>query len=421
MILLIHPKTELLLAENLPMSLPALINRLDLPVTGKFHNEWAAADVKAARVVIMDVHWYLSLKSAISLSRRIKAINPNCRIIAGGISASLFSRQLLRDSRIDYIIRGDGEIPLARLVRAILDRGTPPDVPNVISRELVSPQAYALTVADMDASNYRDLSFFPTLEARVLRYHEIYTTPVTLPTFPYLVVFRGCPMDCPACCGSIPMQKRLFNREPVVRSPERVHEDLAAWSRDSRIKFVNAFHDFLTTMPAAYSERVFSERYNLHLSYDFFGLPTREQLQLLLSSFIGGKLHFCLAQKHSTTHDVVDIALLIERIRQAQAAQRYEVVLTYVRRFLSDDKYLKAFHTVVRETGVSPCQIDYWWEDFPIPDADGLGTEEAYRRCLSWSRKYFFMNTIFRSGVQVYRVAPSVAKSLSHWYFSRMS
>ncbi len=421
MILFIHPKTELLLAENLPMSLPALIHRLDLPVTGRFHNEWTAADVKAAPIVIMDVHWYLSLKSAISLSRRIKAINPDCCLIAGGISAGLFSRQLLRDSCIDYIIRGDGEIPLARLVRAILDGSAPEQVPNIAARDFVSPHAYALTAADMDASNYRDLSFFPTLEARVLRYHEIYTTPVTLPTFPYLVVFRGCPLSCPACCGSIAMQRRLFNREPVVRSAEKVREDLAAWSRDPRIKFVNAFHDFLTIMPAAYSERVFSERYQLHLSYDFFGLPTHERLQLLLDSFVGGKLHFCLAQKHSATHDVVDIFRLIERIRQAQAAGRYEVVLTYVKRFLSDEKYRKAFRTVVRETGVAPCQIDYWWEDFPIPDADGLGTEAAYRQCLSWSRKYFLMNAIFRSGVQVYRVAPSVAKSLSHWYFSRVS
>ena len=418
MILFIHPKTELLLSENLPMSLPALINRLDRPVVGKFHNEWTPADVKAARVVVMDVHWYLSLKSAIRLSYSLKKINPDCRIIAGGISASLFARQLLRDSRIDYIIRGDGEVPLRLLVDAIIN-GTPlADIPNVVSRDFVSQQTYALTSSDMDASNYRDISFFPTLERRVLRYHDIYSTPVTFPTFPYLVVFRGCPLDCPSCCGSIEMQRRLFNRGFVLRSAERVKDDLAVWSENPRIKFVNVFHDFLTAIPPAYSQQVLSQQYGLHVSYDFFDLPTQEQLELLLDSFRGGKIHFCLAEKHSATREPVDTSQLIRRIRQAQASGRYEVVLTYVKRYLSGEQYGKAFQAVVKETRVSPCQVDYWWEDFPVPDEQGTGGEEGYRECLSWSHKYFFMNAMFRSGVQAYRYAPSLTKSLSHWFFS---
>ncbi len=418
MILFIHPKTELLLRENLPMSLPALINRLGQPVAGRFHNEWTTGDVKAARIVVMDVHWYLSLKSAIQLSHKLKQINPDCRIIAGGISASLFSSQLLRDSRIDYIIRGDGEIPLKLLVDAILNDGALSEVPNVVSRDFISPRTYALTAADMDASNYRDLSFFPALERRVLRYHGIYLTPVTFPTFPYLVVLRGCPLDCPSCCGSRKMQRRLFHRDFVLRSAEKVREDLIAWSEDSRIKFANVFHDFLTAVRPEYAENVLSERYNLHVSYDFFDLPTKEQLALLLGAFCGGKIHFCLAQRHSATRELVDISHLIERIRQAQSTGKYEVVLTYVRRHLSDGEYGKAFQAVVRETHVSPCQIDYWWEDFPVPDELGTSSEASYQECLSWSHKYFLMNAIFRSGILAYRLAPSLTKSIAHWYFS---
>jgi len=418
MILFIHPKTELLLRENLPMSLPALINRLGRPVAGRFHDEWTPAEVRAARIVVMDVHWYLSLKSAIRLSRQVKAINPACRIIAGGISAGLFARQLLRDSRIDYIIRGDGEIPLALLVEAIENGASPEEVPNVVSRDFVSPQTYALTSSDMDESNYRDISFFPSLERRVLAYHDCYTTPVTLPTFPYLVVFRGCPLDCPACCGSLAMQRRLFGRGSVRRSPEKVREDLLAWSENPRIRFVNAFHDFLTSAPLAYSAAVLAERYRVHISYDFFDLPTQEQLELLLQAFQGGKIHFCLAEMHSATRTPVDPAALIGRIRQARSSGRYEVVLTYVKRYLADERYARAFRAVVSETKISPCQVDYWWEDFPLPDEKGVGSEESYRQCLAWSDKYLLMNTLFRAGVLAYRYAPSAVKRLSHWYFS---
>jgi hypothetical protein len=422
MILFIHPKTELLLRENLPMSLPAVISRLDMPVRGRFHDEWTRADVKAARAIVMDVHWYLSLKSAIRLSHELKAISPACPIIIGGISASLFSRQLLRDSRIDYIVTGDGEIPLKRLLDALLGGASLDAVPNLVSRDGVASSTYALSATDMDRSNYRDISFFPRLQERVLRYHRMYTTPVTLPTFPYLVVFRGCPLECPACCGAPEMQRRLFHRGPVRRSAEKVQEDLAFWSRDPRLRFVNVFHDFLTTAPPAYSERVLSESYDLFVSYDLFDLPTEEQLNLLLGAFRGGKLHFSLAQKHSATRQPLDTAGLIARIKQAQSSsRRYEAVLTYVKRYLADERYATAFRSVLAATNVSPCQIDYWWEDFPVPDPAGVAGEESYRQCLSWSRKYFFMNAVFRSGVQVYRVAPTLAKSVSHWYFSRVS
>ncbi len=214
------------------------------------------------------------------------------------------------------------------------------------------------------------------------------------------------------------MQRRLFKRGFVLRSAERVKEDLMAWSENPRLKFVNVFHDFLTAIPPAYSEQVLSQQYKLHLSYDFFDLPTKEQLEILLGSFLGGKIHFCLAEKHSATREPVDISRLIQRIWQAQSSGKYEVVLTYVKRFLSDGEYGKAFHSVVKETKVSPCQVDYWWEDFPVPDEQGVGSEESYRACLSWEHKYSYMNALFRSGVLAYRYAPSLTKSLSHWYFS---
>ncbi len=214
------------------------------------------------------------------------------------------------------------------------------------------------------------------------------------------------------------MQRRLFKRDFVLRSADKVKEDLVAWSENSRIKFVNVFHDFLTAVEPEYSERALSEHYRLHVSYDLFNLPTKEQLDLLLGAFRGGKIHFCLAQGHSATRELVDISSLIQRIRQAQSSGAYETVLTYVRRHLAYGEYRRAFQAVTRETRVSPCQIDYWWEDFPVPDEQGMSGESSYRQCLSWKHKYFLMNTVFRSGILAYQAAPTLTKSISHWYFS---
>lgn len=420
MILFIHPKTDMQLKPILPMSLPALIHRLDAPVIGRFHDEWTADEVRRAAIVLMDVHWYLSLQSAIALSHRLKAINPNLRIIAGGLSASLFAKPLLRDSRIDYIIKGDAEAPLSHLVNALLngDETAVSRTPNLISRDYVSPEQYSLMREDLDALNFRDIAFFPSLERQVYHYHRIYKEGVTIPIFPYLMVYRGCPLECPACCGALTPQSRLFGRSWVLRSAEKVREDLQVWSADPRIRFVNVFHDFVSILPMAYTQQILSEKYALDVSYEFFDVPTEEQLALFLDAFSGGKLLFALGRYHNATHHTVDEAALIQRIRQVQAVKRYTPVLGYVQQFRQDPHYEAELNSVRRATRTATYKVDFWWEDYPVPDAQGEGSEADYRRTLSWTHKFWLMNTLYRIGIGVYRLSPSFAKTISHWLFS---
>lgn len=416
MILFIHPQTEMLLPEILPLSLPALVHRLEQPVVGRFHDEWTPAEVRRARIILMDVHWYLSLRSAIRLSHELKQINPKVAIIAGGLSASIFASQLLRDSRIDYIIRGDAELPLKLLVEAILQNAPVETIPNLVARDFISPITYVLTSDDLDRDNFRDLSFFPSLEQRIRAYHCGYRGGVTIPVYPYLMVFRGCPLPCPLCSGSVAMQQQLFGRGWVLRSPARVQADLAAWSGDPHLRFVNIFHDFVTTQPPAYTATVLSEQYDLDLSYEFFGLPTAEQLALLLAAFRGGKLLFCLDQQHNTIPRIANVAQLIQRIQQAQADGRYQVVLGYVRRFLAHPEYRAAFNAVRRETRVATYRADFWWDDFPLP---GMQDSEAdYCRFLARHNPFSGMNRAYRLGLWLYRMWPALARSLAHRWFS---
>lgn len=171
MILYIHPKTDMTLKEIIPMSLPALINRLrtKTDVIGRFHDEWSEEEVRQASLVLFDIHWYFSVRSALKLSYKIKAINPKVPIAAGGVWATLFAPQILRDSAIDYIIRGDGELPLAKLAEAVIGGGSIEHVPNLMTRDHQSNEWYALTEDDLNAGNYRDISWFPSLQRRTER------------------------------------------------------------------------------------------------------------------------------------------------------------------------------------------------------------------------------------------------------------
>ena len=111
MIFYVHPKTTMSRQCIMPFSIPALVNRLNYPVQGKFPDELTDEDIKNARIIFIDIHWYLSLYGAKILVERIKTINPSCFVIAGGITASEYPRAIIDNFGVDFVIRGDGEIP----------------------------------------------------------------------------------------------------------------------------------------------------------------------------------------------------------------------------------------------------------------------------------------------------------------------
>ncbi len=415
-VLYIHPRTNMFVPEILPLSLPALINRLPVQCAGRFYNEWTDAEIKRARIIIMDVHWYLGLASAIKMAHRFKLINPEIKLIVGGLTASIFAKQLLRDTPIDYVISGDAEIPLFMLVSNLLEEKPVTSIPNLTGRDFISTAKYSLTTADLDENNFVDISFFPTYKRKVLAYHQMYDmkAPITLAIYPYLVVFRGCPLSCPICSGSTEMQQKLMGRNWVLRSAEKVQTDLAIFSQDNRLKFVNIFHDFVTMLPLDYTRKVLSERYLLNISYEFFDQPTEESLALLLNAFKGGKLQFVLDAYHTTTAQVTNHRNLSARIRQAQTHGGYKVVLSYIRRFLRQPEYQSTLRAVRRATGVALHCADSWWDTFPMPDAG----EAEYQYFIRAANRYSGLNLTFRAGLAGYRWWPCLFQAASHWLWS---
>ena len=420
MILFIHPRTEMTLKEILPMSLPALVNRLRerWDVIGRFHDEWTPDEVKRASLVLFDIHWYLSIPSANRLSHRLKSLNPSVRIAAGGASASVFAPQILRDSAIDYIIRGDAEVPLTLLAEEILENGgrNVERVPNLMTREFESPNWYCLTPDDMNSNNYRDISWFPSLKARTERLHRgsrgrVYSI------HPFLSVYRGCPLPCNFCLGSNDRQRKVFRRDWVVRAPEKVREDLIAFSDDANMRFVSVYHDFLTIVPESYAATALDRTYDLDIRIELFRTPTEGQLDLLLRSFKGGKICFSLDQMHATSPALPDISGLIARIRQVQASGRFEAWVSYVAGLVRHDAaYAEAYHRVERETRAPMDRVDAWWDLNPKPDDRGFASEEEYQEACQSANRYRFFNMLFRGSVMAYRHFPKTTAALLRLY-----
>lgn len=414
MILYIHPKTGTLLKEILPLSVPALVARLPEPVLGRFHDEWSPSEVARAKIILMDVHWHMSLRSAKELAARFKRINPDVMIIVGGISATTLCRSILRDTLIDYVVRGDAEVPLALLVEAILSGSDVQGIPNIVGRDFESDRWWCLTRREMDASDYRSISWFPTLERRVLRYHRKSIARIFLPVFPYLMVFRGCPRHCAQCYGAIKPQHRLFGRGQVLRSPEALCRDLASWSEDPRYRFVTVFHDFLSFAPLSYTRQVLSRRYALRFNLALYDLPSAEAIDLVLDAFPGGNLEFSLDSNDNTSRELVDLDQLVDRIRQVQDSGRFNAAFNYVERYAaSDSRYRAACERVRTETRSAGRIVDHWWEDVPMPDERGHLDDTDYPRLFARSDQHPMRRIWTRSCAQVLRYLPSVAGPLT--------
>jgi hypothetical protein len=418
MILFVHPKTDMTLKEILPLSLPAMVNsiRKTVPVKGRFYDEWQHSEVRQARIILMDIHWFPGIASALKLSFQFKQINPDAVIIAGGVSATVFAPYILRDSRIDFIVRGDGELPVDQLVNALLEDKSPEEIPNVMGRDFESPYWSTLDQETLDSGDYRDISWFPALEKNTLRLHR-WSRGRVYSIHPFLLTFRGCTINCGFCLGAPDSQQKVFRRGWLLRSAEKVREDLRAWSAEPRLQFVSVYHDFLTMAPSEYSEQVLADRFDLDIRYEFCRCPSESDMELFCNAFKRGKICFSLDELHATSSVLPDLDKLIARINQANRTGRFESWISYVQGIAGwNAEYRDALRRVVRETGARPDRVDAWWDICPTSDAQGIAPEEEYLFCRDHPNRYWLFNRIFRASILAYAVAPRLTNiALRAW------
>jgi radical SAM superfamily enzyme YgiQ (UPF0313 family) len=140
----------------------------------------------------------VEVAEALDCFRRAKRVLPSCVTVGGGIHLSMFPDEA--PAAVDFVIRGEGEVTLPRLVAdpggiARVSWGYPPD---------------------LDALPYEDRALYPDHAWR-MRF-PMWSLPV--PTAEILTG-RGCPYGCRFCCG--PGEQNLYTKsapsDPARRIP----------------------------------------------------------------------------------------------------------------------------------------------------------------------------------------------------------
>lgn len=226
-------------------------------------------------ICAIDLHWIHNSYGAIYVSKVVKKINKNVKVILGGYSASYYHTQILQYYRtIDGIIRGDGEIPFLEYARCNAKKEEFDSVPNLTYRDSsgkikINPLSYS--AKSLENLNFSNLSLMHNAEEYLKNSRKIMGISYNVS------IGRGCPFNCPFCAGGREAQERMSCRKEVIlRSPQKVVEDIVYIYNNYKIDNFFFGHG---TYPETFNywEKLFSiirkENINISADIEIWRLP----------------------------------------------------------------------------------------------------------------------------------------------------
>jgi radical SAM superfamily enzyme YgiQ (UPF0313 family) len=274
-------------------------------------------------IVGLDLHWHFQSYDVIEVARKIKLAHPEVAILLGGFTASLFADEILANFPfVDFVIRGDAEIPLLQLVRHFESDKAYSDVPNLAyrqgSRVVLNPTTYVADSAMLDSLCFTDFTlmkdyrFFIESFSRCSRHSTELSEPLQRLVrrgrkWFQVYVGRGCVLNCSFCGGSSAAHVLIGGRRSVaLRSVDSIVssiQDLARFGFDFASLPLDSFP--LEDADDHYTA-IFEELKRLNISLDIeverYFLPTPR----FIESFRGlaGKGSFITLSPHSQNEEL---------------------------------------------------------------------------------------------------------------------
>ncbi len=190
----------------------------------------------------LDLHWLPHVQGCLEVSKLLKVLHPNSRIILGGFTATYYNQEIMSIfPYIDAIVKGDsGELPVTRYLEAC-DRNPVEmfDIPNLTWRNedgtvRINPITHTQDTLDDLVVDYKfiaSLMLKNIFSRDRMPYYEWKRHPMAA-----TLSCKGCIYNCVACGGSKYTYNKHFNRKSIsFRSPEAIAQDIAAINSYSKI------------------------------------------------------------------------------------------------------------------------------------------------------------------------------------------
>jgi radical SAM superfamily enzyme YgiQ (UPF0313 family) len=150
---------------------------------------------------------------ALKTAQIVKANHPDCKIILGGHHPTALPERVLESSAVDFVMRGEGELSMPLLARALRDGSDYAEIPGLVYHRSDGSLHVSQPAAMVDPENY-PLPAVGLLDRRYYRRGKKVSTVV--------VASRGCPLNCTYCSigASSPFSHRRRSVASVISEIE---------------------------------------------------------------------------------------------------------------------------------------------------------------------------------------------------------
>jgi len=216
--------------------------------------------------------------AALKAARLVKEILPSAKVVFGGVHPTLDPRGALEYSDVDYVIRGEGELSLYRLVKALRGEDNVGGISGLCYKEngeiVIKERSEILEADTVPAPDYEA---FPIQE--YIKHNE-YLRGIRGIS---MLVSRGCPFGCTFCAV-----QQTMGRKWRVKSPELLVNEIIAlrdaygiegvWFKDS---IFNMNKRWTTDFANLMIERQAGVKFQINTRVD---LVNEEEIKLLVKA-----------------------------------------------------------------------------------------------------------------------------------------
>lgn len=175
-------------------------------------------------------------EEVIKLAKLVKKNNMRC--IIGGVHPTFLAPKALADSGADYVICGEGEIALLKLIKNDFINK---DIPGVYSKDDFENGKKDIRKAEI-VENLDDLPFPDWQQIEPSSYPKAPHGAIVrnFPVGPVMTT-RGCPYECTFCASP-----KFYNRKIRFRTPENVIQEIKHLVKNFGVKEIHFEDDNLT-------------------------------------------------------------------------------------------------------------------------------------------------------------------------------
>lgn len=152
------------------------------------------------------------LKSALNIAKKVKEINSNIMIVAGGAHVTSSGKSFLNNHDFDFGVKGEGERTIVDFLKSIENNNQFEKIDGLIYRK------------NNENFENRDRQYMKNLDEAGFPYHKANEILVDYERYPmtafrYLFSSRGCPFDCFFCASKTTWKRkfRLLSVDSIVK------------------------------------------------------------------------------------------------------------------------------------------------------------------------------------------------------------